>query len=102
MESINLHVYGQNLSVDRSQQLYVNNIQQTKPFFYPNENNWNINVRADFWNTYLETDFHMLIQYRYCDMQLTMPVIAETNGSTTLCGLSGNIDNECKNDLLNR
>jgi hypothetical protein len=76
--------------------------QKKKPFFYSNANNQNINVTEISVYTYLVTDFHLYIQHGNCEITLLMPEIDDTYGSKRLCGLAGNIDKNCINDLLNR
>ena len=63
------------------QQFYVNGIFQTTPYYYPSVNGWKVKAYATGDNTYIETDFHLLIQHQWCATYLTMPVTDDTLGS---------------------
>jgi hypothetical protein len=103
-KTIRLIVYNHSFTLDDhpNQQLFVDERLQSTPYYYPSINDWQVRSYQSAGFIYLETDFHLLIQHAWANTFLTMPVTSDTLGNQTLCGLAGNIDDNCLNDFLKR
>jgi hypothetical protein len=94
--------YNTTFHIDRNQRLYVNQIRRPTPFYYPNIRSVLVAVRQYGGDTHIETDFKLKVTFRYGQLCVTVPKIEPFLGNETLCGLAGNIDDNCLNDLLLR
>ncbi len=98
--SVEVYVYNQTFSVDRNQRLFVNGIRRPTPYYHPNVRNVLVAIRQYGGDTHIESDFKLKVTFRYGKLCVTVPKAPPFIGSQTLCGLAGNIDNNCTNDLL--
>ncbi len=93
---------GTNIEVNAAQTLFVDGIITSTPYFKGGQNNWSIRVYRSGGKTIIETDYHLTIEFSVYSFCLTVPSAAPFSGAQTLCGLAGNIDGNCRNDMLLR
>jgi hypothetical protein len=92
--------YDNTFHIDRNQRLYVNGIRRPTPYFHPNNRNVLVRVSQYGGDTHIETNFNLRVDFRYGRLCVTVPKAPPFTGNKTLCGLAGNIDDNCRDDLL--
>ncbi|VDM40137.1 unnamed protein product [Toxocara canis] len=109
VDEMEVELYGLSLySNVRTFDLFVNRISTTMPFFYPNKENAKVNGFIAFMairskkSTALLLDTNILVRFNKRKLSVQMPDVEELRGSDILCGLAGNINSDCKDDLRKR
>uniref|UniRef100_A0A914X4V2 Uncharacterized protein n=1 Tax=Plectus sambesii TaxID=2011161 RepID=A0A914X4V2_9BILA len=91
---------GTNIEVDRNQNVLVNGVQTSTPYFKGTQQDWTIRVDRSGGQTIISTNYYLQITFSFLSFCIKMPSGAPFNGPQTLCGLAGNIDRNCLNDML--
>ncbi|KHN83259.1 IgGFc-binding protein [Toxocara canis] len=103
VDEMEVELYGLSLySNVRTFDLFVNRISTTMPFFYPNKENAKISVTFHNHEMRIRSDTNILVRFNKRKLSVQMPDVEELRGSDILCGLAGNINSDCKDDLRKR
>uniref|UniRef100_A0A914R3V7 VWFD domain-containing protein n=1 Tax=Panagrolaimus davidi TaxID=227884 RepID=A0A914R3V7_9BILA len=80
--------------------LYINEQRQYYPYFYPNEANPKVTIRQNGWLKTIETEKGINVAFNGYTVCVTIPDCDAFYGKDKLCGLGGNYDGICANDVV--
>uniref|UniRef100_A0A914EGW1 VWFD domain-containing protein n=1 Tax=Acrobeloides nanus TaxID=290746 RepID=A0A914EGW1_9BILA len=96
---VEVETHGINIHIDEQLNLYVNGVVRNYNFYYPNRENPEVSVENNFGQIVINTIDGLQILFRRGYLCVTIPDVPELQGASTLCGMLGNRDGNCKNDL---
>ena len=98
-------MYGQKIYTDVLGSLYVNGVAQIFPYYYPSQANANITVKRNGLQAIITTKDNiriMLDAQGNKQLCVAVPDCTPFFGKNKLCGLAGNYDGYCANDLVTK
>uniref|UniRef100_A0A914WFR5 VWFD domain-containing protein n=1 Tax=Plectus sambesii TaxID=2011161 RepID=A0A914WFR5_9BILA len=95
-----LHIRGLVARVDRSLALTVDGIERSVPYthYLLGDPTWRVKVSVAAGQMYITTPENIEIVFRYPTLCVNVPEDM-VKGTGRLCGLFGDVDNDCKNDM---
>uniref|UniRef100_A0A914XIY7 C-type lectin domain-containing protein n=1 Tax=Plectus sambesii TaxID=2011161 RepID=A0A914XIY7_9BILA len=93
-----LRIHGHAFAVDQGLSLTVDGVTQPVPYFYPNETEWLVKAYISANWMYIMTKEGIQIAFALYFMCVSVSEEMMI-GTGRLCGLFGDVDNNCKNDL---
>uniref|UniRef100_A0A914Q589 Uncharacterized protein n=1 Tax=Panagrolaimus davidi TaxID=227884 RepID=A0A914Q589_9BILA len=100
VDSIQFEIYQQKIYMTLLGDLYINEQRQYYPYFYPNEANPKVTIRQNGWLKTIETEKGINVAFNGYTVCVTIPDCDAFYGKDKLCGLGGNYDGICANDVV--
>jgi hypothetical protein len=97
---VELKIHRVLFGVNEKLQLTVDGVHHSVPYqFIPqNEKNWRVKASVSGGHMYIETREGVEIKFALYSLCVTVPE-AMVNGTGRLCGLFGDVDGKCQNDM---
>ncbi|GMR33272.1 hypothetical protein PMAYCL1PPCAC_03467 [Pristionchus mayeri] len=100
VSSAQVEFYNKTIYVDQYQNIFVDDIQVHAPYYYPSQSS--VQFTISYTNPYVvvKNDQFVQVEFTYGTLCLTIPDVPEFRGAQTLCGLAGNLDGNCADDIV--
>uniref|UniRef100_A0AC35GS85 C-type lectin domain-containing protein n=1 Tax=Panagrolaimus sp. PS1159 TaxID=55785 RepID=A0AC35GS85_9BILA len=100
IESINFEMYGLNIYMDFDGALYVNQIQQQYPYYFPDQVNPKLSITRNGQQKIITTVDGITVTFENMLLCINIPDCLPFYGKDKLCGIAGNYDGQCTDDLI--
>ncbi|TKR58747.1 hypothetical protein L596_030156 [Steinernema carpocapsae] len=93
---------GQKFFLDEKLNFLVNGQKNFFPYYYPSKDAKKVSVENIGGTIYAQNEFGVLLKFAPYYVHLTVPQIPEFLGRDKLCGIAGNLNNICEDDLIGK
>ncbi|KAF8386688.1 hypothetical protein PRIPAC_75830, partial [Pristionchus pacificus] len=92
--------YNKTIFVDQFLHVFVDDVQVHVPYYYPSQSYAQFSVTLRNNDIVIKNDQFVEVDFHYGQLCMVIPDVPEFRGKDKLCGLAGNFDGNCKDDLI--